>query len=357
MAFLSSLFGRLARLWNPPRYQWPYFVVESLHLTRAYCVVAELGIADLVSERARNVAELAQAAECDPRSLYPLLRALASFGVFSEDRHGNFHMTRRARVLLSEHPKSLRPWLIFMGRTELWQGFAHSLEAVKAGVPAFELAHDMSYYEYLAKHPEFASVFYQALSGWNEWQCREILKAYDFGRFQSVVDVGGGVGCLIQQILATHPHARGILFDQPETLRLAQPRFESAGHSDRCQFVGGSFFESVPSGAELYVLKSVLNDFSDEQAARILQSCHQAMSAEATLLVADSVVNPRNGVDRVVKLLDIERAALQRGRFRTREEFQTLLKQSGFELTGVHSTSVMDIQLLEAKKMPQLAVG
>lgn len=348
-SFLSSVFGGLARLWNPPRYQWPFFVVESLHLTRAYYVAAELGIADLLAERPRTLAELATSTETDARSLYVMLRALAAFRVFAEDRHGRFRMTRRARVLLSDHPASLRSWLVFMGRTELWQGFACTLKAVKTGTPAFEVAHGVTYYEYLNQHPEFASTFFHALSSWTEWHCRQILKAYDFGRFPLIADVGGGLGCLIQQIVTAYPQVRGILFDQPETVRMAQPRFEAAGVSRRCQFAGGSFLESVPSGADLYVIKYVLNDFDDEQAGLILGNCRQAMSPEATLLVADTVLNPRNGTDRVVKLLDVERTSLLRGGMRTREEFEALLSRSGFDLIAVHSTAVLDLQLLEAK--------
>ncbi len=185
-------------------------LVESMHLVRAYSVAAELGIADLVHERPRTVAELAEATQTNRDSLFRMLRVLAAFGVFREDRHERFHMTRRARVLLSENPASFRWWLMFLGRPEVWQCFGQSIESVRTGVPEFKVAALPTglLRSYLTTHPELSGrAFVKAMSGWTEWHRRELVRTYDFGRFHTVMDVGGGMGSLLEHILASNPAA------------------------------------------------------------------------------------------------------------------------------------------------------
>ncbi len=356
-SFSSSLVRLLFGFWNPPRYQPVSFLMESVHLTRAYCVAAELGIADLLDERPRSIEELAEATLTDRASLFRVLRTLAAFRVFAEDRQGRFRMTRRARVLLTGGSASLRSWLILMGRSEIWQGYAHTLEAVKTGVPAFELAHGKGFYEYLAGDEQLGTTFASALDGWTAWQCREIVKAFDFGRFHVVIDVGGGMGSLLRRILTAHPHVRGILFDQSATVDKARPRFEAAGLAARCDFVGGSFLKQVPPGADLCIVKHVLRDWNDEAAGAILRNCNRAIEPGGTLLVIGAVLDPRNGADRIVKLVDLELASLLGGGLRTRAQLQALLDANGFRLFKIHGTTVPDSQIMEAVKVSDPLVG
>lgn len=341
----------VVRLYNPPWYQPVCFVVESLHLTRAYYVAAELGIADLLQERPRDIEELARITSTVPAALHRMLRTLASFGVFAENRRGEFRMTRRARVLLSEGRASLRSWLILMGRTEIWQGLAQTLESVKTGIPGFELAHGIGFYEYLSQHPELRATFTSAMNGWTEWQSRELVGACNLGRFRTVMDVGGGMGSLLEQILTMHPNLRGIHFDRPEAVRLAKPRFEAAGLLDRCELVGGSFLEPLPAGADACILKHVLRDWDDEGARKIIQNCRQALEPNGTLLIIEAVVDPRNGTDRIVKLVDLDMSSLSPGGFRTRAQLQALIESSGFRFVKIHPTGVPDSQILEARKI------
>jgi hypothetical protein len=352
MASLVSSVGRyFFNLFNPPWFGGVSFLVEQLHLTRAFYVVAELGIADLVNERPRDAAELAQATETDPTSLYRILRTLAAFGVFREDTEARFHMTRRARVLLSDGRGSLRSWLTLMGRREVWQGFAHSLESVRTGKAAFELAHGQGFYNYLNEHPELGVMFAKAVSSWTDWHCGELTRAYDFGKFHTVLDLGGGMGSLVAHLLQRHAKLRGILFDQPQTIELARRRFEAEGLANRCQFVGGSFLDGVPSGADACIIKHVLSDWDDEDAVKILRHCHQAIEGDGTLLVIGAVLDPRNNTDRIVKLVDLEMSALVGGRLRTHAQWALLLARSGFRLAQVHATLVPDAQILEATKV------
>ena len=345
----STLWRKLSQLVNPPWYQPAFFVVESLHLARAYYVAAELGIADLLKERRLTIAELAAATSSNEQSLLRMLRTLAAFGVFAQDRAGRFRMTRRARVLLGDSPGSIRDWLILMGRTELWQGFACTLEGVRSGTPPFELAHGTPFYTYIDEHPEFAATFFAALENWTAGHCLQVARALDFGRYRTVVDVGGGMGLLLEKILARFPEVRGTLFDRAEAIRAAEPRFRAAGLGDRCQFVAGSFFETIPAGHDAYILKHVINDWDDAGAREILCNVHRSMSEGATVLIIGAIVDPRNNRDRVVKLLDLENGALLKGRFRTEEELTALLTSSGFELVQVHPTGLSDLQIVEAR--------
>lgn len=353
MASLTAwLRGLLARILNPPRYCHPFFLFESLHLARAYYVAAELGVADLLDQQPRDLAQLAAATGANSRSLYRMLRTLAAFGVFAEDREGRFRLTPRARVLLSDRPGSLRSWLIFMGRAELWQGFACTMEAVKSGKPPFELAHGMGFYEYLGSHPDLAEIFAKALDDWSDWHAREVVKAFDFSPYRTVIDVGGGTGRLLRHILAAHPAMRGVLFERPETICLASPEFQSMDLQFRSELVGGSFWETVPAGADAFVLKHVIYDWDDEAAGRILRNCHRAMGPDARLLVIEGLVDPRNRTGRVVKLLDLEMGSLLRGGPRSATEMTALLAGAGFRVLKVHTTAVLDLCIVEACKAP-----
>jgi SAM-dependent methyltransferase len=347
-SLLSSIERFFVKLWNPPMFQSVSFLVESLHLTRAYYVAAELGIADLVSERPRTIAELAELTDTDPDSLHRVLRTLAAFRVFREDSRGLFRMTRRARVLLREGSESRRAWLALIGSPELWQGFAKTLESVRTGIPGFELAHHAQFYDYLAAHPKLGETFSKALSSWTQWQCNELTRTYDFGRFRTVLDVGGGMGTLLAAILKAHPTSRGILVDQAATIETAKTRFEAETLAARCQFVGGSFFDPIPGQADVGILKHVLRDWDDHDAVAILRNCHHALAPNGTLLVIEAIVDPRNGADRINKLVDLELASVLRGGLRTRTQLDSLLERAGFRPLRTHATSVPDSQILES---------
>ena len=350
MSWLGRTFWRyLTALVNPPLYQSPFYAIESLHVARAYSVAAELGIADLLRDGPRSIEQLAADSQANPQSLLRILRLLASFGVFAEDRQGRFCLTGRARVLRSDVPGSLRAWLILMGRKEMWQAYACTLEGVRSGKPPFELAHGMPFWDYLAAHPELAQTFFTALADWTDGHCSQVVEAFDFGRFRNIIDVGGGMGLLLEKILTRYPGVSGTLFDRAETVHSAQKRFQRLGLGERCRFVGGSFFDSIPVGHDAYVFKHVIQDWHDEGARDVLCNVRRSMAPDATLLVIGPVVDPRNGKQRLVKLLDQENAVLLPGRFRTRDELQSLLASAGFDLLGLHPTSFSDLQIAEAR--------
>jgi hypothetical protein len=169
------------------------------------------------------------------------------------------------------------------------------------------------------------------------------LDAYDFGRFGTVVDVGGGQGALLAALLAAHPAMEGVLFDQAHVVELASPFLESAGVADRCRVVAGSFFESVPSGGDAYVLKSVIHDWEDEESVAILAVCRAAMAEEARLILLERALGEPNGAP-AAKFSDLNMLVAPGGRERTVGEYAALFERAGLEL--VDSTATATGQLV-----------
>lgn len=338
------------RLCPPPRYEPLFMTLETVYLARAYYAVAELGIADLLRDGPKTCGELAAATGSHERTLFRILRALAGFGVFADDGQGRFSLTPRAWPLLNDAPGLERHWTMLVGSDVFWQSTGRVLEMLKTGQSGIELAFGKSFYEICRDRPELHETFRKGMSGWTDWQCREIVNAYDFSGFGRVVDVGGGSGSLIMEILHRHPRACGVLYDQPVTAERARERLAKAGLADRCEAVGGSFLESVPAGADVYVLKHVLRDWNDADVGKILRHCHAAMPPRAKLLVIDAVLDPGNGTDRLVKLLDVEQMFVTNGGLRTQAEFDRLLAESGFRSRSLHRTAIADTAILEAGK-------
>ncbi len=309
-------------------------LVNGFQVSQAIHVAAPLGIADLLKNGWRSSDDLAAATSTCARSLYRLLRALASIGVFREDAHRRFALTPLGECLRSDASEPVGPWAVFVGQPEYRQSWGHLLHSVRTGENAFRHAHGMSIWEYRARNPEAGAIFDRAMTTGSRRAANAILKACDFARFACVVDVGGGQGALLAAILAKHPSIRGVLFDQPHVVAGAEPVLRPAGVADRCQVVGGNFFDAVPSGGDAYILRFVLDDWEDEQATSILQTCRRAVGPSGKLLVIEREISPPNeGAEG--KLADLNMMVVPGGRERTRDEWAALFAAAGFGLMGV----------------------
>jgi len=209
--------------------------------------------------------------------------------------------------------------------------------APQLGESAVRFTHGIDAWTYRKQHPEEQAVFDSAMTGNSRSEAQAALDAYDFSRFGCVVDIGGGQGLLLKEILLACPATRGILFDQPQVIASADQVLASAGLAQRCQIIAGSFFESVPEDGDVYVMKAILHDWDDRASIDILRTCRRAMSRTATLIVIERVIGPPNespeGKFSDLNMM-IQYAALER----TRQEFQNLLKSGGFEVTEVVPT-------------------
>jgi hypothetical protein len=344
----------MMKVWSGPWFPEAYTMIHSVYAARALYVACVLEIADRLKLQPQTIAELSVATGTHERSLYRILRLLAAYKYFNEDSAGVFHLGPRGKQLLKDNPESARWWVISMG-DELWASNSKVLESVKTGKTGFELAHGERIWTWYPKQAEAHDIFIRGMNGFTRVHAREVVQGFDFGKFKKVVDVGGGGGVLIGEVLRANPNVRGVLFDQPPTVAEAQPRISAAPWGDRCEAVGGNFFEKVPAGGDAYIFKHVLRDWDDASVVKMLSRVHEAMVDGGTLLVVDAVVDPRNGTQRLIKLLDVQIMLDGGGGLRTQAEFEWFFKRTGFELVKVHSTTIVDAMILEARKVKRPA--
>ncbi len=308
---------------------WPgAMVVQALH------VVAELGVADLVDDGPKSATELAQATEADAASLGRLLRALTSLGVFAEDARGRFQQTELSGTLRRSSPQSMRPWAVLMGSPLFWKPFGELRQTIATGRPAFDRVHGQPFFDYLSTHPDDAAAFNAAMG--SGMGIPDIVAAYDFSRFRRVVDVGGGHGALLHAVLTANPKARGVLQDLPGVVAGAE-RLRIGSMAERCEIVGGDFFDAVPEGGDAYLLKGIVHDWSDESALKILKNCRRAIRPNGVLLLLEVVLQPSS--EPVHALMDLLMMTLLTGRERTEADFDAMLREAGFALGTVIPTA------------------
>jgi hypothetical protein len=304
-------------------------------ITQSIAVAAELGLADEIGDGARTAAELAAATNADPNALGRLLRALAMVGVVSERGDGRYGLTPIGAALREDVPGSLRALARMRGSDWQWRAWRELEHSVRTGETALEHVYGKPLFEYFADSPEDGEIFNAAMISHASQMHTAVVGAYGFPDEGTVVDVGAGHGTLVAALLEAHPALRMTVFDLPPVLTGARERLGSSGFADRCTFVAGDFFDSVPSG--IYVLSHIVHDWDDDRAVRLLRSCRDAMHENARLAVCEMVVPP-GPEPHLSKLLDLEMLVNTGGRERTRDEYARIYEAAGFELTRVVPT-------------------
>jgi hypothetical protein len=317
--------------------------ILSFMTPQAIHVAAQLGIADIVAKTPATVEELTAATNTDAPALGRLLKFLISVGVFAEDADGKYRHTRLSETLRSDYPQSMRSLAVLFGSELLWRPFGELRAKITTGRPAFDKVFGKSFFEYLAEHPEDAAAFNAAMTASSSLELAQILAAYDFSRFERIVDVGGGHGALLHGILSANPGLRGVLVDLPSVVAGASALGRGT-IADRCEIVGVDFFQEIPRGADAYMTRAVLHDWNDEDCLRILKNCRGAIRPEGKLLLIESVLKPPNQPD-LGRFNDLTMLVLGDGaRERTEAEFGNLLREAGFSLTRViRSTDLLSI--------------
>lgn len=325
-------------------------LINGFQISQALHVAAVLGVADHLADGPQPGDRLAQACGAHPDALYRLLRALAAIGVVHETEDRRFSLTALGTGLRADAPGSRRDYARWIGTPGMWRSWGNLLHSVRTGQGAGEFTFGIDAWTYRDRHPEEQAVFDAAMTGLSLGEARAIIEAYDFGRFRRIIDIGGGEGHLLKAILLACPDASGILFDQPKVAGSAGQVLAAAGLTERCQAVGGDFFQSVPGGGDAYIMKSILHDWDDAAASSILRSCRRAMPAGATLIAIERVIGPRNQ-DPNSKFFDLNMLVQYGARERTEQEFRTLLKHSGLELVEVIATRA-PLSMIIAKPTP-----
>ncbi len=223
-------------------------------------------------------------------ALHRLLRTLASLGVLDEVEPGQFALTAIGQQLRSGAPGSLHHFALMFGGERSWKSWGDLLHSVRTGEVATQHVFGMSTFEYLAAHPRQSAIFNEAMADVTRQVADALVKVYDFSRFRSIVDVGGGNGTLIAAILRAAPSLHGAILDLPAGIAEAERNLALAGVAHRCDILAGDFFREAPSGADAYILKSVIHDWDDERSTAILGSCRKAMAPEGKLLLVERVM-------------------------------------------------------------------
>ncbi len=317
-------------------------------VSQAISVFARLGVADTLVACPRAAEEIAELVGGHGAALYRLLRVLGDVGVVAELENRRFALTPLGEVLRSDVPGSLRGWATMVGMPFHRYPWTDLYESVQTGESAFDRVHGTKVFDYLAEHPEDAAIFDAATNSMSTSEAVSIVQAYDFTRFSTIVDVGGGRGGLLAAILSANPHLQGVLFDMPTVVAGAGEVLSGAGVVDRCKVVCGDFFDSVPEGGDAYLLGNIIHGWDDDHAVEILSTCRAAMADTACVLLGgfvlpESVVAPSIG-----KLMDLQLLVMSSGgRERTEAEHRTLLGRAGFRLTRIVPSAGL-ISLVEA---------
>lgn len=295
---------------------------------------ALLGVADRLVEGPASASELASATGSKPELLSRLLRYLATRDVFRSDSEGRWHLTRYAQQLRSDSPTSVRAAIISMTSGNAWLPMAKLARTVQDGRPAFEHVFGRSLFETLAIDPDASRAFQSGMSAFTESVHEDGVLAYDFADAQ-VIDIGGGDGTLLLQLLRKYPSMKGVLFEARQVLE--EHVLRELGDDDRWEVVAGDFFTTVPKGGNVYLLKWILHDWADSQCVQILRNCRRAMAPGGRILIAEAVIPPGDD-DHPGKLMDMLMMALLPGRERTVGEYAELLQAAGLQMVKVTPT-------------------
>ncbi len=304
---------------------------------QSLCIAAKLRIADLLDEKPQTADELAAQTDAHAPSLYRVLRLLASADVFTENADGKFELTPVSALLRADAPNSMRSFAIMQGDDWLWSVFGELMHCVKTGETAHAKVYGAEQFDFLPQNPKDEAIFNDAMTNLSLSAVPPIVEAYDFSGVGKVADIAGGHGFLLAGILKANPQMQGVLFDVPSVVKGAGELLEKENVGDRVKLVSGDFFESVPAGADAYIMKHIIHDWDDARSIKILQNINSAMNENGKVLICEMVVPEGNEPD-MSKILDIEMLAITGGKERTEKEYRKLLDAAGFRLTCIVPT-------------------
>lgn len=316
-----------------------YVMGQALH------AAAELGVADVLADGPRTIDEIATKTGAYAPSLRRLMRTLASGGIFTETTPGSYGLTPMGETLRSDAPGSVRAAVLWVGEPMHYATCGDLTATVRTGTPAFDRLFGRPYFDALAADPDAGRVWDEGMACFSGMENGPIAHAYDFPRAATIVDIGGGQGGFLVEVLNTDPSLRGVLFDLAEVVDTPR-ELSDAGLLDRCSLVAGNFFEALPSDGDFYVFKRVIHDWDDDTCIRLLRLCRDVIRADGRLLIIDAVI-PTGNEPHPAKIVDIVMMGVLTGRERTEDEFSHLLAAAGFQLNRVIPTHSM-LAIVEA---------
>jgi hypothetical protein len=318
----------------------------SFWVLAAIRVAAELDIAGILEKEPLSIEQLSERTGSDPQALFRMMRALSSENIFKRTKDGLYKNTKLSKVL-AEGKGSLRFTLMQHLGAISWTVFNDLSYSIKTGKSAFSKVYGMKIYEYLSEHPVESALFDRSMTNLSEISIEPILSAFDFSKYKIIADIGGGEGLLLSSILYKNKKSRGILFDLPEGLNHPETIFGKFGVADRVQVIQGSFFTTAPAGADVYLLKNILHNWSREESVKILNNIRNVMPSHAKILILEMIADEENHAS-FGKLIDLQMMVfMEEGKERTRKEFMSILQQAGLRLNRVIPT-IAPISIIEA---------
>jgi len=305
--------------------------------SRALYAAARLELADRIADGSCRSGELAAQTGAHAPSLHRLLRTLAGLGIVSENGDG-FSLTALGHALRRGSPGAAHATVLALAGDWWWRGWEHVLHSIATGKTGMERAYGTTVFEYLAREPEEASYFNDAMIGFHGAEPEAVATAYNFDRCETIVDIGGGTGNLLATILERHPHAHGVLAERPHVLTEAAALIASRGLADRIDLEPIDFFTSIPDRGDVYLLSHVIHDWTEDQCLTILRNCRAASKPGSRLLIIEMVLPPGN-TPHPGKMLDLAMLLMPGGEERTADEYDALLNRAGFEMTRVVPTA------------------
>jgi ubiquinone/menaquinone biosynthesis C-methylase UbiE len=308
--------------------------VQNLWLLGAINVATELGIADILKDGPKTISELAKLTGTLDDPLYRIMRVLASQGIFKELENKKFTLTSLAKPM---QEKELKYFIKHSLMKLQFQISGEMIHSVKTGRNSSELFVKDKMFDYIGQSKELNELYNKAMTSTSKMQVAAVLPAFNFSKYKCIVDVGGGQGFFISTILTKYKATKGIVFDLPQVINNCMLQSENQGLSERIDFQAGSFFDSIPAGGDLYILKNIIHNWNDEDSVKILKNIRKVLPEQGRLLIIEMVIETDNNPS-FGKMTDLYMMIGLNGRERTREEYQELLEKAGFKIERIKRT-------------------
>jgi DNA-binding Lrp family transcriptional regulator len=344
--FLVKLHTRLM----PPQAALLNYAIGNMVIHKSIYVAAELGIADILKDGPKSIDQLAEMTGTDRDSLHRLMRTLTGAGIFRAKKNGYIETNKLGIHLQSDLEDSMYAFIKMVGENWIDDIWKNLLQTTRTGKDYYENTYGVNFFDWLKTNEDAQKEFDIAMTSISVMSDAPVAEAYDFSKFSSLVDVGAGHGSQMVSILKNCPLLKGVVFDAPDVIKTLNKDeiSKQIGSSERLEYKEGNFFESVPAGYEAYFMKSILHDWDDEKALKILQNCRKAMRGDSTLLVVEYILKDDENKPDFGKVLDINVLALMGGRVRTREECRSIFENAGLELIRIVPT-LSPFVIIEAK--------
>ncbi len=317
-------------------------IITSTWTAQCACIIAKLKIPDYMSDGSKSIEEIARFSKSDINSLFRIMRLLTEKGLFTYDTKSMFSLTELGKTLQSDHPHSLLYSATYLCSNYHWASWGNLLYSLQTGQPAFNKIYGKDFFSFLDENREEAFVFNECMKQRDKNRINNIVDYYDFSKYKTIVDIGGGKGELISEILKRNTICTGVLFDKTNVTAEAYNNIKNYKLLDRCQIVDGDFFDAVPKCGDTYILSSILHDWDDEKALLILQNCRQTLSKSQKLIIIEKLLDDQFDSYQT-KAMDIEMMLIFGGKERTLQEYKNLLSKAGLQIITMNKLDWLDI--------------